>query len=150
MKPRASSAYMRQPEPLLRGGSQVGSEEDAEVSLLKNSNYKMSISLSCRSSELTTTKGVLDTCAGPNLVHVRMLLQNWEQLPKPYRTSRRIVDASNNTILPLGVIPLNHRVGNLFTRTNFLVVSNMSAEVILGTSFIDRFVTAVVPGTRPV
>lgn len=88
MKSRASSAYTPQPEPLLLEDDPVDSKGDAEVSLLKKRTCKVSISLGCRSTELTTAKGVLDTGAGPNLVHVKMLPRRWEHLAKLHRTSR--------------------------------------------------------------
>lgn len=69
---------------------------------------------------------------------------------KPYRFTHRIVDASNNTVQPLGYLPPYFRVGVLCTRTHFLVVSNMSAEVINGIAFIDRFLKASIPQTRRV
>ena len=110
----------------------------------------MSTTLAYNLTHMQCTQAVLDTGAGPNLVHSKILPYGWQSKLEPYASNTRIVDASNRPMQPIGTLPLWVRLGQFQARIRFLVVSNMATTCILGTSFIDRFVKAIIPGRRKV
>ena len=75
------------------------------ICLMRKKNYKVSLSLGTSPSRSVPLKGVLDTGAGPNSVHVKALPPGWEKFACPYKASLRIIDASNNPLSPLPISP---------------------------------------------
>ena len=110
----------------------------------------MSATLGYNLTQIQCTQAVLDTRARRNLVHSKILPYGWQSKLEPYATTTRIVDASNRPMQPIGILHLWLRLGQFHARIRFLVVSNMITTRILGTSFIDRFVKAIIPGRRKV
>ena len=120
------------------------------VFLTKKRRYKVSETLGYNLTHTQCTQADLDTGAGPNLLHSKILPYGWQSKLEPYASNTRIMDASNRPIQPIGVLPLWLRLGQFQARLRFLVVSNMATTCILVTSFIDRFVKAIIPGRRKV
>ena len=89
----------------------------------------------------------MDTGCGPNLIGKDVLPQKWhdriQQCEAPSLTG-----ASGTTLDLLGVIPLYVTIGQLRVRIWFGVLSKLPPRILLGTSFIDRFVTQILPQQR--
>ena len=98
---------------------------------------------------MTHRVSVLDTGAGPNIINARCIPRQWHQYIRSVKTPR-LVSASKTAMPVLGVIELMVRIGSLHVRIQFLVVANLVADMILGTTFIDRYVKAILPGHRKV
>ena len=96
-----------------------------------------------------TVKAVLDTGAGPNIVHQKILPPGWQN--RLIRTELpHIADANRNRIALVGALDLHVHVGDIHVRSRFLVTSNLAAECILGTSFIGKHVKAILPQRKRV
>lgn len=95
------------------------------------------------------TVGILDTGAGPNLVDSQLLPLSWSSKVKPV-ADPGLTAAGKQTITVEGVILLHVQLGDLRVRVWFGVVKNLAVSVLLGTSFIDRFVTGIFPPERKV
>ena len=91
-----------------------------------------------------TVKAILDTGAGPDIVHQKAILSRWQnclirtELPQ-------ISDVNQDPIALLAALDLHLHIDDLQVRSRFLVTSNLAAECILGTSFIDKYVKAILP-----
>ena len=120
------------------------------VCLTKKRSYKVSVTLGYNLTHMQCTQAVLDTVAGRNLVHSRILPYGWQSKLETYAPNTSIVNASNRPMQPIGILPLWLRLGQFQARIRFLVFSNMATTCILGTSFIDRFVKAIILGRRKV
>ena len=92
---------------------------------------------------------VLDSGAGPNLIHLRCVAEPWRSSIKPVR-SPPLIDASNRAMRALGEITLFVRIGEFLARVPFLVVTALAVDCILGTTFPDRHVKAILPPQRKV
>ena len=117
--------------------------------MMRRENYKVFVSIGCSPLASTTARAILDTGAGPNLVHADMLPRS---ALNSLRTSKlpTVRDASRRTVNILGAMPLYLRIGSLQVKMWFLVASNLAARCILGTSFMDRYVCAIYPRLRKV
>lgn len=76
--------------------------------------------------------------AGPNLI-------------RKLRTDQEVVNpksASNHLLDVLGVTTLSVTIGSFTTRTSFVVVSNLGADVLSGHTYIDPHVRAIRPEER--
>jgi len=119
------------------------------VCTLRRENYKVFASIGCSPLASTTVRAILDTGAGPNLVHA-------DVLPRSALDSLRtgklptVRDASRRALTILGALPLYLRLGSLQVKVWFLVATNLAAQCILGTSFVDRYVRAIYPRLRKV
>ena len=107
--------------------------------LTKKRSYKVSATLGYNLTHMQCTQAVLDTGAGPNFVHSKVLPYGWQSKLEPYVSKTRIVDASNRLMQPVGILPLWLRLGHFQVRIRFLVFSNMATTCILGTSFYRSF-----------
>ena len=92
---------------------------------------------------------VLDSGAGPNLIHLRCVAEPWRAAIKSVR-SPPLIDASNRSMKALGELKLHVRIGEFYARVPFLVVTNLAVDCILGTTFLDRHVKAILPPQRKV
>ena len=90
------------------------------VCLTKKRSYKVSATLGYNLTHMPYTQAVLDTGAGPNLVHSRILPQGWQSKLEPYVSTTKIVDASNRTMQPIGILNLWLRLGQFQARIRFL------------------------------
>lgn len=92
---------------------------------------------------------VLDTGAGPNLVHLNGLPSVWQsKLVKTAQTT--VTDASRNHMRTLGVIRLFMRIGNLVVWDHFVISTNLTTSCLLRTTFIDKHFTAIYPQRKQV
>ena len=88
---------------------------------------------------MCTITPVLDSGAGPNLIHRRFVAEPWRAAPSP-RGARPLIDASNRSIKALGEPKLYVQIGYFVARVPFLVVTNLAVDCILGTTFLGRHV----------
>lgn len=87
---------------------------------------------------------VLNTGADLNLVNEAWITQTW--LDKEVKTSLLCLRAAGNEPMRVEkVIPLDVQLGDLRVIVWIGVVTILAVEVLLGTSFIDRFVTMILP-----
>ena len=87
---------------------------------------------------------VLDSGAAPNLIHIRCVAEPWRAAIRPIK-SAPLVDASNRAMNALGQLTLYVRIGDFTARVQFLVVTRLDVDCILGTTFIDQHVKAILP-----
>ena len=92
---------------------------------------------------------VLDSGAGPNLIHLRCMAEPWRVAIKSAR-SPPLMDASNRSMKAPGELKLHVRIGEFCARVPFLVVTNLAVDCILGTTFLDRHMKAIPPPQRKV
>ena len=92
---------------------------------------------------------VLDSGAGPNLIYLRRVAGPWRAAIKSAR-SPPLIDASNRSMKALGELKLHVRIGEFCARVPFSVVTNLAVDCILGTTFLDRHVKAILPPQRKV
>ena len=76
---------------------------------------------------------VLDSGAGPNLIHLRCVAEPWRAVIKSGRRPP-LIDASNRSMKALGELRLCVRMGEFSTRVPFLAVTNLAVDCILGTT----------------
>ncbi|CAN8075422.1 unnamed protein product [Agarophyton chilense] len=117
--------------------------------ILRNANYKVRVTMGLRSNSSRLTTAVLDTGAGLNLVHSKLLPFDWQDFVQARKTPR-ITDASRRPMDIKGIVPLYIHLERFKIRTWFLVCPSLGADAILGTSFIDRYIKAIYPGLRKV
>ena len=114
---------------------------------LKYRNYKVSVSIGCSQAAMVPSTGVLDTGAGPNLIHVKVLPANWKQYLRP-PSGPPLIAANRHRLNAIGEIPLYRLLGEFRAKVHFAVVTDMAVTCILGTTVIDRFVKSILPGPR--
>ena len=64
--------------------------------------------------------------------------------------SPALIDASNRAMKALREIPLFVRIGDFVGRVPFLMVTSLAVDCILGTTFLDRHVKAILPPQRKI
>ena len=101
--------------------------------------------IGCNRHVMHAVDAVLDTGAGPNLVHEAMLPKDWRRYTQTGLDFPCIRDANNRSIRVEGAITLHLDIGGQTLRTHFLVCRELAVPVILGCSFIQRFVQAILP-----
>ena len=87
---------------------------------------------------------VLDSGAGPNLIHFRCVAEPWRTAIKSAR-SPPLIDSSNRSMKALCEFKLPVRIGEFCARVPFFVVTNFAVDCILGTTFLVRYVKAILP-----
>ena len=117
------------------------------ICFMRYQNYKVSASVGLYKTFRIPVIAVADTGAGPNLIHRRLLPAAWQQRIQ-FRPTPGLVDAQRNPIKASGVLSLMVQIDQLWAQVQFIVVTNMAVDCILGTSFIDRHVKAIVPPSR--
>lgn len=123
--------------------------DDDGICFFKKQNYKIEVSVGRSSKLMLTLKAILDTGAGPNLISAHRVPASWAPYVKPVKLPR-LVSASKQSLSVIGFIQLVTRIGELKVRIPFLVVTKLVTDMILGTSFLDRYVKAIIPGNRKV
>ena len=91
---------------------------------------------------MRTIMPVLDSGAGPNLIHLRCVTGPWRAAIKRVG-SRLLIDASNKSMKALGELKFYVRISEFGARVPFLVITNLAVDFILGTTFLDRHVKAI-------
>ena len=89
-----------------------------------------------------TITPVLDSGAGPNLIHLRCVAEPWCSAIKSARCPP-LMDVSNRSMNSLGELTLYVWIGEFVARIPFLVVTNLAVDCILGTTFLDGHVKAI-------
>lgn len=117
---------------------------DKTVTLFQKRNYKVCLTIGIQPSVMRPVIGILDTGAGPNLVAKDFLPSEWQQRIKPIRDPG-LVAATKEAMVLQEMILLCVRLGDLEVRAWFGVVDRLAVRLLLGTSFIDRFVKAIFP-----
>lgn len=113
--------------------------EDLEVVRFAIADYKYSAIIGANSKEITSVKCLIDTDTSPNLVNKSFSRQKWTDRIKQQRMLK-IRSANRQPIKSERVIMLHLRLGDHYTRLQFGVVSGLAFDVVLGNSFIDRYI----------
>ena len=90
----------------------------------------------------------VDTAAGPNLIEESQLRPGWRSFVQtpPNLPSFQGANASGFDLL--GVVPLWVTIGDLSTLVWFGVVRRLTTKILLGTSYLNRFVQRIEPLSR--
>jgi hypothetical protein len=120
------------------------------VCFLRGRNYRVSATVGVSTVVTTPVLAILDTGAGPNLVREDVLPEDWERHRLKTEPDYHVVSAGGNPMPQRGVVTLCVQLGSLKTRSNFIVVKNLTAGCILGCQFIDRHVHSILPKERRV
>ena len=115
------------------------------VNVLNADHYKVTVLMGCNLVQMQTVNAVLDTGAGPNLIRGSLLPNNWQRYAQRAKSLPRIRDANNRLISVEGIIPMVLDMGSQRLRASFLVCKDLAVPALLGCSFIQRFVEAIVP-----
>ena len=118
--------------------------EQAAICFFEKKNYKVTATVGQRRALMRAITQVLDSGAGPNLIHLRCVAEPWRAAIKSARSSPPI-DASNRSMKALGELKLHVRLGEFCARVPFLVLTNLAVDCIPGTTFLDRHVKAILP-----
>ena len=98
---------------------------------------------------MRSIKLVLDSGDDPNLIHLRCVAAPLRSAIKPAR-SPPFSDASNRAMKAAVELALYFCIGEFVARVRFLVVTNLVVDCILGTTFLDRHVRAILSPQRKV
>ena len=101
--------------------------------------------MGCNLIHMHTVDAVLDTGAGPNLIRESLLPQGWQRYAQRAKSLPRIRDANNRRLNVEGILPMILDMGSQRFRASFLVCKDLAVPAILGCSFIQRFVEAILP-----
>jgi hypothetical protein len=117
---------------------------------LQSRNYQVSAVLGVSTVWTAPVRCILDTGAGPNLVRVGILPDNWESYRVHDTPTVTIVGAGGRRLRQRGTVSLHVELGKLRVKTQFLVVDNLLPDCILGCQFINRQVAAILPKEKQV
>ena len=108
------------------------------VCFLSPYNYKVNAAVGVTKNNLKNYLSIFDTGAGPNIVRSDILnptqLQNLDTRTKV----ANLASASNHPLNILGVIYLYVKINGYLARQPFIVVSDLSCDVLLGCTYIDE------------
>jgi len=115
-------------------------------------NYRIVASLGLDKLSLVAFGVVVDTGAGPNLVHRNALAPNWlrQVVTSKEEEQVRLRDANNARLRTLGTVTLWLQTGARIVSVPFLVVDDQAVPVILGCTFIDNNAPAILPPDRSI
>jgi hypothetical protein len=99
---------------------------------------------------VTPMRCIFDTGAGPNIVHLRVLPDNWESYRIADAPPVNLMGTGGRRLHQRGTVNLHVEIGRLSVRAQFLVVQNLAADCILGCQFIDRQVQAILPKEKQI
>ena len=119
------------------------------IALFKKRNYKVVVRVGTSETDAKEVTAILDTGAGPNLASKELLERSWLPRIRP-TTDPGLTAATRQRIHVDGKILLTVRLGDLTARVYFGIVERLAVPLLLGTSFIDRFIDGVFPRTRQV
>ena len=115
------------------------------VCFLSTYNYKVAALVGPTEESAEPILTVLDTGAGPNLVRSDCVSQEVLRGLKSANEFANISSASRHKIHVLGIASLVVKIADHAVRQSFLVVRNLNADAILGTTYIDGQVEAIQP-----
>jgi len=121
--------------------------DEDHVDLFRRRTYIIHAQLDLDESSSSTHLTTVGTGAGPNLISRTAISYQWQHSIQPCKNPL-LSGASGKLLDLLGVIPLHVTVGSLKVLVWFGVLPSLPPGVILGTSFIDRFVKSIAPPTR--
>ena len=148
VSPRAQPQKLRHPNPAAPVEAQPGNRTEVQaICFFKKQNYKISATVGQKQALMVAITPVLDSGAGPNVIQLRCVAESWRPSIQPDR-SAALIGASNRAMKALGEIPLFVRIGAFVARVPFLVVTSLAVDCILGTTFLDRHVKAILPPQR--
>jgi hypothetical protein len=99
---------------------------------------------------VTPIRCIFDTGAGPNIVHLRVLPDNWEGYRIADAPPVNLMGAGGRRLHQRGTISLHVEIGRIRVRAQFLVAENLAADCILGCQFINRQVQAILPKEKQI
>lgn len=135
---------LEQPRRDVRLGSSC--ETNVPILFFKRHNYKLTVLARREASVMETPASVFDSGASPNLLCPLCLAEIW-RLSICSVDSSPLIDASNRFKILLGLLVAVVSLGQLQARVKSLVVANM-VDCMLGTTFVDCHVRAIVPKPR--
>ena len=113
------------------------------VCALSARNYRLNVAIGATSTHFRRALSVLDTGAGPNVIRASCVP---DEVLKTIDKDREVVNltsASRDPLKVLGIVHLHVQIGDYTCRQPFVVVEELSAEVLLGTMFIDAHVEII-------
>jgi len=122
------------------------------VLLFSLHNYRIVASLGLEKLSLHPFGVVVDTGAGPILVRRDALAPEWlrQVVTSKEEEQVRLRDANNARLRTSGTVTLWLQTGARMVPVPFLVVDDLSILVILGCTFIDDNVHAILPQDRSI
>ena len=120
-------------------------EKETIVNVLRADHYKVTVLMGCNLIQMQTVDAVLDTGAGPNVIRESLLPHGWQRYAQRATNLPRIRDANNRRLNVEGILPMILDMGSQRFRASFLVCKDLAVPAILGCSFIQRFVEAILP-----
>ena len=115
------------------------------VDLFDTETYLAHVGIGTKSSELHNQVATVDTAAGPNLIDKSLVdPAHLKRLTKPAKLPR-YAGAEGSPLEMLGVLPLIVKLGDLRRVVWFGVLEKLSAALILGTSYLNRFIRMIEP-----
>ena len=111
--------------------------------LLVGNNYVVSGSYGLKSSAMTPSLVYIDTCSGVNVIREGALPPSWVQYREPLTFDPGLGDANRNPIHFVGVIRLSIRFANRVYRVPFLVAKTFAVDVLVGTSFHNKYIKLI-------
>ena len=118
------------------------------ICFLSTYNYKVAASIGPSVESTSAILTVFDTGAGPNLIRSACLSSAvLDNLQSP-REFVNLSSASKHRIQVLGITNLSITAGDHTCRQPFLVVKNLNADAILGTTYIDSQVEYISPNAK--
>lgn len=125
----------------------IGSHDVA--SFFTKPTYQACLAVYITSRAMFVVTSLLDTGAGPNLVNNAFLPREWQR--KVVSTpSPSLRTATRETVKVEGIVRTFVQIGDLRVRAWSGVVENLAVDILLGTSFIDRFIISILAGERKV
>lgn len=112
--------------------------------LFRKLNYKVRVGWGIQVHDQAQVTAVLDTGDGTNLVNKDALLRRWIRNVRRQKVLR-LTSASRQPMQLVGVIPLFVHLGDLCFHIWFVFIDGPAVPAILGTSFTDLFVMAILP-----
>ena len=115
------------------------------ICYLSTYNYKVAAQIGTSDKFTNDVLTVLDTGARPNLIRADCTPKEALSNLRSATEFATIASASRHRIHVIGIATLTVRVGEHTCRQPLLVVRNLSADVILGTTYIDSQVEYISP-----
>jgi len=115
-------------------------------------NYRIMACLGTDRGALQASPMVVDTGAGPSFIRRDALAPSWRAhvTPQPAVATHRLRDANNRSLVTSGHIVVWVQAGARLVSHGFLVVDDLSVDVILGCDFIDEHAHAILPPDQQV
>ena len=100
-------------------------------------NYKVEAALGPSADSCTRMLTVFDTGAGPNLIRADLLPPGVIKTACQKREIVTLRSASKHRLETMGIVTLTVKIADMTARTPFVVVKQLGADALLGTTFIE-------------